>query len=76
VPLSIEVALPHRMRVRLRLDREWQIRPSRELTAALEGMLGPRAIVYRAGPAPDTPSQGDRRAQWRNRNNARNGPPG
>ena len=71
VPLSIDVDLPRRMKVRLRLSSDWLIKPSQEFTAALEALLGPKAVAYRAGAAPDAPSGGDRRSGWQKSRAAR-----
>jgi hypothetical protein len=50
VPLYVDLALPHRMAVQIRLDRDWQVRPTPAFTEAVRGLLGPDAVVYRAGP--------------------------
>ena len=49
VPISIQLALPHRMTIAIQTGRSWKVRPSAELTAAVVGLLGPGAVVYRAG---------------------------
>jgi len=64
IPLYIEIALPHRMAVQIRLDRDWQIRPTPAFTAAVRALLGPEAVVYRAGPAGGTTAGDDRTRRW------------
>jgi DNA polymerase-3 subunit alpha len=64
IPLYIEIALPHRMAVQIRLDRDWQIRPTPAFTAAVRALLGPEAVVYRAGPAGGSAAGDDRTRRW------------
>src|SRR5262245_2504581 len=64
VPLYVDLALPHRMAVQIRLDRDWQVRPSPAFTSAVRGLLGPDAIVYRAGPGGGGAAGDDRARRW------------
>ena len=60
VPVYIRLALPHRMSVAIQMGRDWKIHPSPELTAAVVDLLGPGAIVYRAGADPRKTTVGER----------------
>src|SRR5436309_747468 len=44
VPVYVELMLPHRMTVQMRLERDWQIHPSARLTQAIQELLGPGSI--------------------------------
>ena len=64
VPLYVDLTLPHRMSVLVRLDAIWHVRPTADLTSSLDALLGPRSIVYRAGPARPGPDERAGQSQW------------